>query len=259
MYTITGDSTLVSKWQNLITAFAKRSFRFGDNKEKYSSIDDILDQLGVNVILESGIVSKRGVPKELEEAKKFWEEKCRKLCEENRGTNNDEIEKAKGIKGMVDKDIDSWGMMLLRGCYIPDKNVIKLYPNEMEKEYGGMRMEELIVSTLAHETMHAYFNRPGHNNYPYAVLVEEPLAEFGMLLYLKETNCVFYNWAKVDVASKKTCYRYGSNLMDQHLSAGQSSSLRKYLEDYKIMLPFYSVPEININNGVEVVSLPNGD
>ena len=25
------------------------------------------------------------------------------------------------------------------------------------------------------------------------------------------------------------------------------------------MLPFYSVPEININNGVEVVSLPNGD
>ena len=252
MYTITGDPTLdtnlVSKWQNLITAFAKRPFNFGG----YSSIDDILDKLGVNVILESGIVSKRGVPKELEEAKKFWEEKYRKLCEENRGTNKDEIEKA---KGMVDKDIDSWGMMLLRGCYIPDKNVIKLYPEEMKAEYGGMRMEELIVSTLAHETMHAYFNRPDHNNYPYAVLVEEPLAEFGMLLYLKETNCVFYDWAKEDVASKKTCYRYGANLMDQHLSAGQSSSLRNYLKDYKIKLPFYSVPEIN--NGI--VSLPNGD
>ena len=260
MYSITGNSTLVSEWQNLITAFAKRPFNFGG----YYSIDDILDKLGVDVILESGIVSERVVPKELEEAKKFWEEEYHKLFEENRGTNNDKIRKdwqiAERNLGMARQSIYFWEKMPLRGCYIPGPdNVIKLYPDEMVTEYGGMRMEELIVSTLAHETMHAYFNRPGHNNYPYAVLVEEPLAEFGMLLYLKETNCVFYDWAKADVASKKTCYRYGANLMDQHLSAGQSSSLRKYLEDYKIMLPFYSVPEININNGVEVVSLPNGD
>lgn len=251
MYNVLGDPALVSEWQNLIIAFAKRLFNFGG----YSSIDDILDKLGVNVILESGI-SKRGVPKELKDAKKIWEEEYRKLREEYRGTNNDKILKDCQIAemnwGMVNNNIDSWEEMPLRGCYIPDKNVIKLYPDEMHTEYGGKRMEELIVSTLAHETMHAYFNRPGHNNYPYAVLVEEPLAEFGMLLYLKETNCVFYDWAKEDVASKKTCYRYGANLMDQHLSAGQSSSLRNYLEAYKIMLPVYSVPEIN--NGI--VSLP---
>lgn len=259
MFKILGDPALVSKWQNLITAFAKRPFNFGG----YSSIDDILDKLGVNVILESGIVSERGVPKELKDAEKFWEEEYRKLREENLGTNNDKIRKDRQIAeinwGMARQSIYFWEEMPLRGCYIPDENVIKLYPEEMHTEYGGKCMEELIVSTLAHETMHAYFNRPGHNNCPYAVLVEEPLAEFGMLLYLKETNCVFYDWAKADVASKKTCYRYGANLMDQHLSAGQSSSLRKYLEDYKIMIPFYSVPEININNGVEVVSLPNGD
>ena len=259
MFKISGDPALVSKWQNLITAFAKRPFNFGG----YSSIDDILDNLGVDVILESDIVYTRGVPKELEDAEKFWKEEYRKLYEESCGTNNDKIRKdwqiAERNLGMARQSIYFWGKMPLRGCYIPDENVIKLYPEEIHTEYGGMRMEELIVSTLAHETMHAYFNRPGHNNYPYAVLVEEPLAEFGMLLYLKETNCVFYDWAKADVASKKTCYRYGANLMDQHLSAGQSSSLRKYLEDYKIMLPFYSVPEININNGVEVVSLPNGD
>ena len=251
MYKVLGDPALVSKWQNLITAFAKRPFNFGG----YSSIDDILDKLGVNVILESGI-SKRGVPKELKDAEKFWEEEYRKLWEENSGANNDKIRKDRQIAeinwGMVNNNIDSWEEMPLRGCYIPDENVIKLYPDEMQPEYNGKRMDELIVSTLAHETMHAYFNRPGHNNYPYAVLVEEPLAEFGMLLYLKETNCVFYDWAKEDVASKKTCYRYGANLMDQHLSAGQSSSLRNYLEAYKIMLPAYSVLEIN--NGI--VSLP---
>ena len=258
MYNVLGDPALVSEWQYLITAFAKRPFIFGG----YSSIDDILDKLGVNVIIESGI-SKRGVPKELKDAEKFWEEECRKLREENLGTNNDKIRKDSQIAeinwGMVRQSIYFWEKMPLRGCYIPDENLIKLYPDEMKGEYDGKRMEELIVSTLAHEVMHAYFNRPGHNNYPYAVLVEEPLAEFGMLLYLKETNCVFYDWAKADVASKNTCYRYGANLMDQHLSAGQSSSLRKYLEDYKIMLPVYSAPEININNGVEVVSLPNGD
>lgn len=252
MYNVLGDPALVSKWQNLITAFAKRPFNFGG----YSSIDDILDKLGVNVILESGIVSERVVPRELKDAEKFWEEEYRKLGEENSGTNNDKIRKDRQIAeinwGMARQSIYSWEEMPLRGCYIPDENVIKLYPEEMHTEYGGKCMDELIVSTLAHEVMHAYFNRPGHNNYPYAVLVEEPLAEFGMLLNLKETNCVFYDWAKADVASKKTCYRYGANLMDQHLSTGQSSSLRNYLEAYKIMLPVYSVLEIN--NGI--VSLP---
>ena len=251
MFKISGDPALVSKWQNLITAFAKRPFNFGG----YSSIDDILDKLSVNVILESG-VAKRGVPKELKDAEKFWEEEYRKLWEENSGANNDKIRKDRQIAeinwGMARQSIYFWEKMPLRGCYIPDENVIKLYPEEMHTEYGGKCMDELIVSTLAHEVMHAYFNRPGHNNYPYAVLVEEPLAEFGMLLYLKETNCVFYDWAKEDVASKKTCYRYGANLMDQHLSAGQSSSLRNYLEDYKIMLPVYS--GLEINNGI--VSLP---
>ena len=252
MYNVLGDPVLVSEWQNLITAFAKRPFNFGG----YSSIDDILDKLGVNVILESGIVSERVVPRELKDAEKFWEEEYHKLCEENRGTNNDKIRKDRQIAeinwGMARQSIYFWEKMPLRGCYIPDENVIKLYPDEMKGEYDGKRMEELIVSTLAHEVMHAYFNRPGHNNYPYAVLVEEPLAEFGMLLYLKETNCVFYDWAKADVASKNTCYRYGANLMDQHLSAGQSSSLRNYLEAYKIMLPVYS--GLEINNGI--VSLP---
>ena len=252
MYNVLGDPALVSEWQNLITAFAKRPLNLGG----YSSIDDILDKLGVNVILESGIVSERVVPRELKDAEKFWEEEYHKLCEENRGTNNDKIRKDRQIAeinwGMARQSIYFWEKMPLRGCYIPDENVIKLYPDEMKGEYDGKRMEELIVSTLAHEVMHAYFNRPGHNNYPYAVLVEEPLAEFGMLLYLKETNCVFYDWAKADVASKNTCYRYGANLMDQHLSAGQSSSLRNYLEAYKIMLPVYSVLEIN--NGI--VSLP---
>ena len=210
MYSITGNSTLVSEWQNLITAFAKRPFNFGG----YSSIDDILDKLGVDVELIKGKESHLVNKKELEEAiEKFW----------NKVFNIEEPKNSGKCNEAEDNKIEE---VYLRGCYIPDKKVIKLYPDEMEDEYYGKRMEELIVSTLAHETMHAYFNRPGHDIYPYLVILEEPLAEFGKLLYLKETDCVFYDWAKADT-EKKTCYRYGAKLMDH------KKQFRSILEAYK--------------------------
>ena len=213
MFKISGDPALVSKWQNLITAFAKRPFNFGG----YSSIDDILDKLGVNVELIKGKESYL-VNKELEEAiEKFW----------NKVFNIDKTNNLGNCNKAEDNKIEE---VYLRGRYIPDKKVIKLYPDEMEGEYGGKRMEELIVSTLAHETMHAYFNRPGHDIYPYLVIVEEPLAEFGMLLYLKKTDCVFYDWAKADTENKD-CYRYGAMLMDLYI--GGKEQFRSILEAYK--------------------------
>ena len=73
MFKISGDPDLVSKWQNLITAFAKRPFKFGDNKEKYSSIDDILDNLDVEVELTKGKEIYRIKKKELDAIEKFWD------------------------------------------------------------------------------------------------------------------------------------------------------------------------------------------
>ena len=50
------------------------------------------------------------------------------------------------------------------------------------------------------------------------ILVEEPMAEFGMLLYLHEAKMPsYYKWACEDVSGKKTCYRYGWALLQQHL------------------------------------------
>ena len=98
--------------------------------------------------------------------------------------------------------------------------------------------------------MHAYFNRPGHEHFPYTMFVEEPLAEFGMLLYLHETSSPYYEWAHNTVSDKKCCYGYGANIMDQYL--GGDKSLRKYLEEYKIFIGEYEMlDEMNGN-----VSLP---
>lgn len=153
----------------------------------YESLEDILDKLGIKVIVEPG-KPKRAIPPELQP-----------------------------------EDIEGWLAMKLRGLYCHDEKVIKLFPENMKEEYEGKCMKELLVSTLAHETMHAYFDRPQRVVYPPVLSVEEPMAEFGMLVFLYE-NRLFYYWAKKDVCSKKTVYRYGYALMSQHLNESKSSN-----------------------------------
>lgn len=169
---------------------------------QFERLEDVLTHHKVRVIIEPGI-PKRAIPFELE----------------------DDEEKEILIK------------MPLRGLYDGAQKVIKLFPEEMETEYGGSRMNELLVSTLAHEAMHAYFDNHPDNDKKYIYSVEEPLAEFGMLLYLKETKQEdYYQWSLADVCSKQTRYRYGAALMDQHLrELGKKLPLRtrRDLESYK--------------------------
>jgi hypothetical protein len=105
------------------------------------------------------------------------------------------------------------------------------------------KMDEYLVSTFAHEVMHAYFNRPEHEKYPYAMFVEEPLAEFGMLLYLHETSSPYYEWAHNTVSDKKCCYGYGAKIMDQY--SGGDTSLKTYLEEYKIPIGEYQMSDFS--------------
>ena len=201
--------------------------------DTFGSIDNILTKLKVDVIIEPGIVT-RSIPRELEEAESYWNWKKRE--------NIDDIEEIEHNLRIISQNLVSWQYMPLRGLYDPEKNQIKLFPEEMQQEYGGQKMDELLVSTLVHETMHAYFNRPRHKRYPYVPFVEEPLAEFGMLLYLKETQSSYYDWAYSDVNSKKTCYKYGATLMDQHLKECYPSEIQEYLLTYKTGIDLHTMP-----------------
>ena len=202
------------------------------NLGKYKNLEKLLTEQKVHVIIDpSEPMNKdvREVPSELEIAEEFWEEKVRK-------NPNDEF--ARRMLGEIKEEIAKWRNTLIRGLYSPTKKVIYLFPNNMKKEYGGTRMNELLVSTLVHEAMHAYFDRIPLNELPYVYSLEEPMAEFGMLLYLKETSQnSYYEWAKDDVASKKSCYRYGAALMDQCEREGTPSQTRRDLESYKMVLP----------------------
>jgi len=227
--------------------------------KKYKSLDNILSSLNVDVVIEPGIVT-RAMPTALDAEEAFWCKEVDRIKSEihDEVLTAKDLENARGTLDEIRKNKEIWCLMRLRGLYDHARNVIVLYPEEMKQEYNGMRMNELLVSTLAHETMHAYFNRPRHKSFPYVTYVEEPLAEFGMLLYLHETGSSFYQWAYQDVSKKRTCYRFGVKYMDQHLQHGSNSAERQLLEAYKIKLNDY--PTINSQNGITIPisSIGNG-
>ena len=195
---------------------------------EYSSLEDILIRGRVRVIIDPRKPQNkdmRKIPAELDNARRYW----KKMVEEN---PNDDFARKKLAE--VLKEIAIWKQVLILGLYMPTEKIILLFPNNMREVASSMPM--LLVSTLAHEVMHAYFDRTPLDNYPYVYSIEEPMAEFGMLLYLKETyQMEYFDWAKGFVGSKKSCYRYGSALMEQCEKEGSSSQTRKDFELYKIV------------------------
>lgn len=196
---------------------------------EYSSLEDILIRGGVRVIIDPRKPQNknmRKIPAELDNARRYW----KKMVEEN---PNDDF--ARKMLAEVLEEIAIWEQTLILGLYDPANKIILLFPNNMREVASSKEMPMLLVSTLAHEVMHAYFDRTPLDNYPYVYSIEEPMAEFGMLLYLKETyQMEYFDWAKGFVGSKKSCYRYGSALMEQCEKEGSSSQTRKDFELYKI-------------------------
>ena len=204
----------------------------------FSSIDDLLEKLGVCIQIAPGIKN-HVVPSELLQERDYWEKERNKWKEDSPEYNEIRV-----ILDKIGDEIRAWQAFPIRGEYLREDKIIKLYPEEMRKECKsdggktpGLSMYSLLVSTLAHESMHAYFDRTVHRSLPYVGRVEEPLAEFGMLLYLYDTNQKYiFNWARNDVRSKLTYYRYGDALMSLHLAtadADRDSLTRRDLERYK--------------------------
>ena len=202
-------------------------FKIGE----YNSLADILNSLGVKVYIRKGIIEK-DITSFLDEAEEFWLSKLK--------TNPNEFEKATKNLEEIGRE-RQYSIFRIRGRYLRKEKIIELFPEEMKEEYGGTKMNELLVSTLAHETMHAYFDRPGHDHYPYAYFVEEPLAEFGMLLYLEVCEHYMLSWAYDDVAGKHNCYRYGATLFDFR----GDLALRKYFENYKCGISEYGILDVD--------------
>lgn len=228
------EDELLTKEETLILqACTLLPFKIGS----FTSIDDLLRKLDVRIQTAHGI-KYHVVPSELLQEKDYWEKEQKKWKEKSQ-----EYNEIGDILSKIQEEISVWQASPIRGEYLREDKIIKLYPNEMHEECdsdGGKHprlMYSLLVSTLAHESMHAYFDRTVCRSLPYVRRVEEPLAEFGMLLYLHDTNQQYiFNWARNDVRSKLTYYRYGDALMSLHLATADSkgySLTRRDLERYK--------------------------
>ncbi len=244
----------------LLSSISATPFAFGG----LASLRDIIDGCRVDVEARKG-VDNCSIPKELLDLKNYWKEKLDECRERDSGYR--EISRR---YEEICKEIFEWGEMLKLGEYISSEKKIVLYPDAM-RQCDMVHFDQLLVSTFVHEAMHAYFDRDGHEMYPYIPFIEEPLAEFGMLLFLKESGHKFYGWAYDNVRNKKTCYRFGAALMDRHIKEGQNSTIRQFLDRYKVyvaerpMCPTENVdgsiivdaPQCGKNNANPVVVLPN--
>ena len=228
------DELLTKEETLLLQACTLLPFKIGS----FSSIDDLLGKLGVWIQIAPGI-EYHVVPSEPLREKDYWEKELKKWKEDS-----PEYNEIRDILEKIGDEIRAWQAFPIRGEYLREDKIIKLYPEEMYEECEidggktpGLSMYSLLVSTLAHESMHAYFDRTVRRSLPYVGRVEEPLAEFGMLLYLHDTNQKYiFNWARNDVRSKRTYYRYGDALMSLHLATANAdgdSLTRSDLERYK--------------------------
>lgn len=233
--------------KSLLEKSARAPFMLGG----FVSLDDILTKLKVGVFIEPGKPT-RSEDGYYDKAIEYWKKALEQLRERMREDESLE-EVYRKILERIDRlysEKKTYSSMMLLGQYDSRKNIIILYPEAMVAA-DASKTDEYLVSTFAHEVMHAYFNRSEHENYPYAMFVEEPLAEFGMLLYLHETHSPYYDWAHDNVSGKNSCYHYGANLMDQYLDGDYF--FRKCLEEYKVSISEYEMLDIS-NNGR--VSMP---
>lgn len=259
---ITNSNLLTGEQIDLLSIIAAKPFCFGG----FESLTSIIDEGSVRVKVQKGVYT-CSVPLELENLKNYWAT----VISEQKLANDDcttMIDEAIRRSNEIDQEIEAWKSMLKLGEYLPEDNSIVLYPEAMENCIAakGWEMDHfnlLLVTTFVHEIMHAYFDRKGHETYPYIPFVEEPLAEFGMLLFLKETGHEFYEQAYNNVKVKTTCYKYGASLMDRHiyecnlLNGSYESTIRQFLESYKVYIaerPKYPTEKVDGRDIVDITA-----
>ena len=254
MNIVNNVSWITDREIDLLKANAALPFSLGN----FSSLGDILTKLNVEVVIEPGTAETSDSHRE-ESILQHWKKEAERLkirLESDSDSDERYQEAIRNIEELNQGLINNTKNITL-GMYGEKEKVILLYPDVMRKKNEGHRVNELLVSILVHETMHAYFSRYGLGKYPFVHYVEEPLAVFGMLLFLHETGSGYYQWAYDDVKSKRNCYRYGAMLMAQHLKEGADSSARLYLERYPIRLKPYTMLSVDKSDGT--VSLPQGN
>ncbi len=205
---------LPSSWEQLIRDVASLPYQL----EQYGSLEDIHQKEGIDVYIEKK-TDKIGMHEQI--IKKLMKELD--ICD------------SEYRKYEIRKLLNSISQVVRLGEYKPQEKNIYLYVETIMASGG----EICFLTTYLHEMMHAYFDRKGHEKYPYIYEREEPLAEAGMLLFLDKTNRKELSWAKNDVKSNLIKeYAFGEELY-QNWKYGKFG-LESEVERYKYFIPSFS-------------------
>ena len=120
--TVRKEDELLTKEEILfLQACTLLPFKIGS----FSSIDDLLEKLGVCIQIAPGIKN-HVVPSELLKERDYWEKELEKWKE-----GSPEYNEIRDILEKIGDEIRAWQAFPIRGEYISDDKIIKLYPEEM--------------------------------------------------------------------------------------------------------------------------------
>ena len=185
-----------SSWETLIKNVANASYKL----DNFGSLEEIHRNEMINVIIEN---KSNNIAVLHQEAQiKLRKELDSKITEAR--------------KKEIVRLLESISNVKLLGEYKPKEKNIYLYIETIKS--CGKDVDNLVLTTYVHEMMHAYFDRKGHEQYPYIYETEEPLAEAGMLLFLDKTQNLVLPWAINNVKGKSPDlkeYAQGAELYEE--------------------------------------------
>ena len=257
MEIVCNSALLEAEEENMLRHYAAQPFALGG----YDSLDDIVTSLGIKVVVKEGLCD-NWVPEELVEARDLWECIGNSLEDKVKDLYKYHHQKqrywhARAEQKRIEGEIAMWQEMERMGYYDAEKNQIVLFPEMVDaitaenafrntvpynnscdekvkyNSFYRSAWAERMFTAFVRAVMHAYFSRYGHANAPYLPFIEEPLAEFGVLLYLKDTHSVFYHWAYADIKEMTTCHRYGINIMEQYKDYRKRNAIFDFFEHYR--------------------------
>lgn len=133
-----------------------------------------------------------------------------------------------------DEEKKELGKVIIYINNIADYCGYNLYENSYQATEKAFN--NVLYSTYIHEMMHAYFDKPWEGNpwEGYIKEIEEPLAEFGMLDFIKNNGYADIDAVKELVKEKQECpeicyYGYGYYLFEQN----KNDSLKYLYWNYK--------------------------
>lgn len=258
---IIDPGNLLSKGErSALLYYLSLPFPFGS----YPSLLSMAEALRLKVIVKGGIKS-MPVPDELLEARCFWEARAAQLLPQitpgtyHYGRNKTLLNYRHATHQAKDilNEMQLWKKLPFMGCYDTTQNCIVLYPETMRNEDNKRTLRvivpcpsgcdevmknaayrnsfaEILLTTVVRSLWHAYFYESENANATqhYYPLVEAPLTEYALLLYLKLTGIPFVHWAFEDVKRMPTCHRYGITLMHLYTSQKSRERIINFIKSY---------------------------